>query len=248
MYKILIDPNKRFIKLLTKLIEDNSNLIILIAGWGAEDEFKKYINIESDLDRIKFIGHRKDFNEVIKNVDIIFDSFPYGGGLTRMYSIINNIPLVGFAIKENYERQSIESFFDFSQKVTPTNENDYLKLVNKILTDNEFRENYLLQFNNSIPTKEVFNKKINLIIENDINNKIKSEDSFIFDWNNYLDDFIGLEINKKSYFYNKVMILSKSLNIFKRFKLFYEYLNSKDSKSYIKVMKTIIITILGKIK
>ena len=98
----LFKINKKFIKLLKNILDKIPNSILLIRNREykyeiLKDNFLEKLKNEGiDLSRINidFISKRIDFYKFYKNIDILLDTYPYGGCTTIFECLIMSTPVV----------------------------------------------------------------------------------------------------------------------------------------------------------
>jgi hypothetical protein len=123
-----------YIKVISKIMEENPNTIYLACGEGEKEEIEKKLEkFEIDRERFIFVGHVNPhiFGWVI---DIWPDTFPLGGGHSRDEFIAKKRPVV-FHIKreEKYAEYEKGEFLAYSDE-------EYIRIINKLITDKDYRK------------------------------------------------------------------------------------------------------------
>lgn len=95
--------------------------------------------------RVKIIGWAKDFLALLSMADVVVDTYPSGGGVTIFDAMAIGIPVVSF--KNNYMRMFSQTDWSPAEEFMGVPEllvdrGDFAqfgKLINKLLTDHEYR-------------------------------------------------------------------------------------------------------------
>ncbi|MCP5064713.1 MAG: glycosyltransferase [Ignavibacteriae bacterium] len=96
--------NKLFWRSISKLLQDNTNLYFVAVGTTKElitDNEKIILPIIKD--RIKFLGWRENYLEILSIADIMIDTYPNGGGVFLLEAMNLGIPV--FTYENNYMKE-----------------------------------------------------------------------------------------------------------------------------------------------
>lgn len=138
-YKML-DRHQTFFCLIDRILEENSNAIIVLISLGYNKVIEKSIKKCKNKDRIIKLGYRKDIFELYGHIDIYLSTFPLGGGLMSQYAAICEKPILSYIGKGNANR-SISSFFNDNVDAVKsfTNMSDYFEYAHQLCKDKNFR-------------------------------------------------------------------------------------------------------------
>lgn len=199
-YKIF-DKENSFFKLMDRILQNNENAIILIAGNGNMREFYKRLRRLSNKNRIFYIGVRKDINEVFKRCDIYLSTYPISGALMAQYAALNAKPIIAYTDKRLIDNK-LEEIICYNTKQQLTNYNIDITIKKSIeLCTNEaqrVKEGTLLQ--KAIISKNQFNQILYDILNH------KSQLSIIKDYIDY--QYIAqVYLNIRNEILNDIIIL-----------------------------------------
>jgi hypothetical protein len=151
VYKIL-DKEFTFLNLMKEIIDQNEDFILLLSIIGDQSKVVDFINLNKLNNKIYLIGDRKDIAQVFQNIDIYFNTYPYGGGLMLQYASFYKKPIVSL-----YDRDLIFTRVDcalnlsYNQEIMILNKSEYISKVSKLISDNLYREYFgLILFKNHL--------------------------------------------------------------------------------------------------
>lgn len=152
LYKYYFDNELKFFKVIKELLEEHDDFIFFLCGGGDSTKVMNFIAENKLEDRFFYLGKRGDFSEVVKHGDILFESYPFKGGLVPLYAMREKIPVIGMA---NYAipSGSLESFFSIKNYVQPINFIEFKEEAKKLITDKNYRKEL-----GEIVAKNHFNK------------------------------------------------------------------------------------------
>jgi hypothetical protein len=155
----------KFLNLIKKALADNENFIFLMAGAGYSKPILDFIKANRLEDRFILLGHRKDINQVIKNIDIFINTYPISGGLMTQLAVLNNKALISYS-SPDLSVNFVEDFLNVDrEKVFSIKEEESFSTeINKLISDRKFRDENAALYRNSIPTVEEFNSGLNKIV------------------------------------------------------------------------------------
>jgi hypothetical protein len=215
LYKIR-DKKNTYLNLINVLIKQNPNFIFLFSDIGNNDFLNKFISENGLEKQFILIGNRQDISQVIANIDIFINTYPYGGGLMVQYALYHKKPVLALR-DEGLVHTHIENIIDrdIKPELKISNKNDFIDIGNKLIREASFmtemgRNNY-----ESLFSFDVFNQKI-LNLLNGYTEKKSEEKQFA--------------INNRaiSRFHNQALKLRK-YNYYKKFTQIYQH---KDIKYY----------------
>lgn len=122
--------------------------------------------------RIFLLGYRRDFAAVIRNVDILVNSYPFSGGLICQTAAYYNKPILAFSEKAFFEEISVEHLlgnFTNSGKITFDSIDDVCQEAQRLVQDVSYRKEKGLMDNSMLQTKETFNQQLYSILQGESN-------------------------------------------------------------------------------
>lgn len=157
----------KFLELIKKALVDNENFIFLMAGEGYNKPILDFIKTNRFEDRFILLGHRKDIDQVIKNIDIFINTYPISGGLMTQLAVLNNKALISYS-SPDLSVNFVEDFLNVDREKVYSikNEKAFSDEINKLISDKKFREENADRYRDSIPTVEEFNLCLKNIIFN----------------------------------------------------------------------------------
>lgn len=204
-YKIYGD-NDTYFKIVKRLVQENSNLLIIYVGIGYDTKFKQFIKDNKLNDRIIILNFRKDINEVFQHCDIYLATYPFGGGLMCQYAAVNGKPVLAYNRPEK-KSDFIESVIcdQTDIKITYTNLDELAAEAKKLIHDENYRYQKGLLLKNAILTPEQFNKRFQSLL-------IAGHNEFPYskidiDYDAFFDKYLERQNGRSKTF--KTLILSK---------------------------------------
>lgn len=114
-YKIFGD-NGTFFKIVKRILEENQNVVFLLAGNGNYKPINSFIKHNKFEKRFILLGFRSDINEVIKRIDIYINTYPMIGGLMSQFAALNNKPIIGYTDESLYSYNDAEDLLQTKSK------------------------------------------------------------------------------------------------------------------------------------
>jgi len=213
-YKI-IDRSNTFLNLIKQILDDNPNFIFLFANVFGDTLLKKFIKKNKLEGRFVLIGNRRDINEVYKNIDIYFNTYPFSGGLMMQYAIGNNKPIVSLNDPELvYVR--MDKLFDkpWHDKFIINDKEKYVRTARELINSAEYRQNYAKEFAEGIDITGQFETRFAALLDDRF--KQETIDMRTFEINT--DAVAAFHINMdnlffKEYKYLKAAFFNKQLKL-----------------------------------
>ncbi len=163
LYKIY-GENEIFFYILKKLLSDNPQIIIFLAGDGSFSPIINFIKENRFEDRLILLGYRKDLNLCIANSDIYLSTFPLTGALTSQFAASYSKPILSYTSEDlcvNYIDDILgDEINQDNHKVTFTNLDDFFIYANKLINDSDFRAKEGYKVNKSLTTKTNFDTNL----------------------------------------------------------------------------------------
>jgi len=246
LYKYYLDPELKFFYAIKDLLIRNPEFVFCLAGSGNFEPIERFI-IENKLqDRFFLLGKRYDFYELIRNIDILFESYPQKGGLTVLYGTENHKAITGIGNDLNASG-CIEDFFDLREYKQPQKIDDFIveaeSLIksekNRIINAKKFEFNRF----NKVDFEAGLNKIFNGILPTDqpiYDERLKLDDEY------YLEEYLKLP-DDEFLFYNRKLFHFKALiNLSERLVLFINIVKLKPQVLKQRLARYIFLTIVGK--
>ncbi|MBT8036544.1 MAG: hypothetical protein KJO21_03265 [Verrucomicrobiae bacterium] len=168
LYKYFKDPELKYFHAIKKLIENHSNFVFCLCGNGNPEQvewihsFIKEYRLE---ERFYYLGNRPDFYALVGNIDIMFESYPIGGGLTMLFAINQGVAMTGIGSKTTFPGPT-EEYLDFAEYQQPVTFDEFEKDASKLISDPLYRENNVKIFSQALAKREDFDSKLeNILLE-----------------------------------------------------------------------------------
>lgn len=129
-----------------KILTQNPNVYFLAVG--IEESYAPDLSSMMDGEakrRIKFFGWQKDYLRLLKSADLVFDTYPSGGGVVLIDSMVLGIPILFFNndYMNQYDQNNwspAEEILDVPELAVPRGDfEEFLHRANEIITNNELR-------------------------------------------------------------------------------------------------------------
>ena len=149
-----------YYKTIVHILEKFPSIKFLYAGNGDDSEMCKLISKYPG--RVHLIGERPDFFEIIRNCILYINSYPMFGGLMMRYAALaHKVPIT---LKHGNDADGI-LFEQNKLGIEFDNYQDYIKEIDKLLFDEEYRKFKEKLVENSVLTEEKFSFNLKLLIE-----------------------------------------------------------------------------------
>jgi hypothetical protein len=220
LYKYYMDPELKYFHAIKELILKNENFIFFLTGWGDCEIVRRFIDDNNLNDRFIFLGKRNDFNELIGNIDILFESYPFKGGLTVLYGVENHKAITGIGDNRNASG-CLEDFFDLNDYSQPQNIQDFIDEASQLIKSESARKENAAKFMKSRYNKVDFESGLNAILEgaSPSEEKIYNENLKLDD-NYYLDEYLRLPFSEFDFYFRKFFYLKDLMPLKERISLF----------------------------
>ena len=213
LYKYTMDSNLTYFHAIKKLLQENDNFVFFLAGGGNVQEIetvKNFIKNEGLEDRFYYIGHRKDFYNLIGNIDILFESYPFNGGLTLLYATNQRKAIVGIARMDALSG-STDELLDLVDYWQPRNFEEFHKEATKLIRDSAYRAYIGEIVANNQSTKKCFDRNLTEILENRSQLILKRSYELHMNDEKILQDYLNLKGYRFTLYNNKYNIVHTSL-------------------------------------
>lgn len=214
-YKFL--GSEIFYELLESILTRTDKAIFLFIGTPSRKlvELSKKENIAG---KILFLGYRKDFSAVMKNIDILFNSYPFSGGLFCQTAARFSKPIISYSEPDLYQGVNVEALLgDFEKEcsITITSKDRFISHVLALINNAGYRKTVGEACNNILQTEPAFNQQLAKILKENYPTLETKEIEYV-DRNSRISMYIHIRNqNEPDY----LMILSKEY----RFKVFLSF-------------------------
>ena len=138
-YFKVMDADDTFFKLVRKLIDKHSDVIVIFPG--SEDDsimrlkIKKY-GLENHL---LLLGWRNDISELFRHSDIYLNTYPHGGATMTQYAAHLRVPILSYR-PEGYCANPVECFVcqDGYTEISSIGESEFLEEASRLLNDKDY--------------------------------------------------------------------------------------------------------------
>lgn len=93
-YYKMCDKEKTFFKIIDRILDENENAVVLIAG--AQKATEKEINKLKNVRRIYLTPFRRDIFQLFAHIDVFLCTYPIGGALMTQYAAIQGKPIMSY--------------------------------------------------------------------------------------------------------------------------------------------------------
>lgn len=142
------------------------NVVFVFLGYPTK-ELKLLKNNILYSNKIYFLGYRKDFSQIIRRIDILYNSYPFSGGLFCQTAAYYKKPIIAYTSEELKSANNVEEILGFPEKgksITFTNKRQAIKYAKKLIFDKQFRQNQGELCNRMLVTEPYFNNRLNTIL------------------------------------------------------------------------------------
>jgi len=200
-YKMYGD-NGKFFSLLKRILNENQNTLLLIAGSGHQQPLDSFIKTNNFHDRIFLLGDRKDINKVFANIDIYIATYPITGGLMGQYAALNKKPIVAYT-DSSIPCNIVEEFVvTDNYQITHFTEDSFCKEVSKLVNDKDYRQYASEKVGDAALNPEIFNTNFYSTIFK--KNIIKPFTYYEIDVDRFADIYLEAE-NNYLHFYDSII-------------------------------------------
>lgn len=190
-YKIY-DRDNIFFKILSGILSQNKNTIVLFASYGYLKPVINFINEHNYQNQFFLIGKRQDISQLVEISDIYLNTYPMNGGLMCQLAASLGKPIVSYNI-ESRKSEFAEQFVCHNSKleITRTGIDQLLNEVHKLCVDKNYRRSVGDALRQSMITETQFNERLyKLVTENKddkIYEKCEIDFDYIFDRDLYIE-------------------------------------------------------------
>lgn len=157
-----------FHEALEHILLENTKAVFLYLGTPSKDLTKLKKNPELK-DRIFMLGYRKDFAAVIKHIDILFNSYPFSGGLFCQTAAKYSKPILAYSPSDRSSLLSVEYLLGYKtdlKKVSMSTKDMFYKHAASLINDYDYRAKHGEYVHSILQTKENFDKILGCILNN----------------------------------------------------------------------------------
>ncbi|MCK4663291.1 MAG: hypothetical protein KAT68_10525 [Bacteroidales bacterium] len=248
LYKYYLDKNLTYFKIIADLLTKNKNFIFLLCGAGNPDKIIDMIKKADVENRFFYLGKRKDYYSLIGKCNILFESYPFRGGLTMLFAIEQKIPVIGITSDYN-SSGSIQDFLGISNYKEPINFKEFYYKANLLIQSKKERNNLVEILSNNNYNKKAFTTSVDSLIKEDYHSlRYKNDDlSLHLIDEKCLQDHLHLpDANLASLFRKKLFILKKHLSITERLKIVLLIVKNNQVKNFRNMIRLLLLGVIGR--
>lgn len=247
LYKYLIDPELKYFKVIKELITEYPNFVFCLCGIGENQPIIQFIETNNLQKRFFFLGYRTDFYNLIGKADILFESYPFKGGLTPLFATEQKIPVVGISSYDNCSG-SLEELLNIEGYRQPANFTEFKAEASKLITDSKYRLSLGSLLSNNKNNKKDFEIALKKVINDNLEDlKPKKIKHLKLNEEANLQEYINLsESTIENLMYAKLFILKSSLPLFNRIKLLIPALKASKTKEVKGVSRVVFLVLTGR--
>lgn len=181
-----------FFEMCTRLLNEHPDVVILFIG-DASEKINNYIRIKGLEGHFIPLGYRTDFSECIKHADILFNSYPFPGGLICQYAAYYSLPILSYSEKEHSLNRSVRGLLGTEDTISPISYSDkkeFYAYADKILKDKNYRYEEGKRMKSLLQTRECFTDLLGKILSHEHippSEILSQESDFEYRINYYLD-------------------------------------------------------------
>lgn len=131
-----------FYELLENILCRTNNTVFLFLGTPSE-QLVALSKKENMRGRIFFLGYRKDFVPIMKNIDILINSIPFSGGLFCQTAAFFAKPILSYSENNVYEDNAVADILGSAGRkgsITFTSKEGFLSHAIRLIEDEEYRK------------------------------------------------------------------------------------------------------------
>lgn len=144
------------------LLTTYNQAVLLFIGYG-DSSVRAFIVREHLEGRFIPVGFRKDFVSCIQHVDVLINSYPYGGGLVCQTAAYLKKPIISYSEEKELLNRSMRAVLGAEEVGTPvsfTDEAALRKYVDRLITNASFRTVEGERIHAMLQTKERFDAQL----------------------------------------------------------------------------------------
>jgi len=162
-YKIY-GRNGKFLKLIKRMLDENSDFVFFLAGWGIDEPIREFIKLNNFEDRFIILGERKDIDQVFKHIDLFINTYPFIGGLMTQLAVVNKKAIISYT-SDDLTFNFVEDFLPIDKQVAGSikDEEVFIKEAGLLIRNVNYRSQNVNSYSKSVPSVDEFN---NLLFTN----------------------------------------------------------------------------------
>lgn len=156
-----------FYDLLSRILNENDGIAFVFLG-NPSRQLVAMSQQERYKGKIYFLGYRKDFAAVIKNIDILINSMPFSGGLFCQTAAYFSKPILAFSESTTREDNSVDDILgmqDNSDMITLSTIDTFCQHAKHLVESDDYRRHWGEIAHNKLQTKIDFDIKLGQILE-----------------------------------------------------------------------------------
>lgn len=206
-----------FYEAVERILVENKNVVFLFIGTPTI-QMRQLFMQENMKNRIFLLGYRRDFAAVIKHIDILFNSYPFSGGLFCQTAAKFSKPILAYTTKDMIVENSVEDILcvgHTDQQVAITSKEDFFQYAKRLIDDKQYRQEKGEFLNSILQTEENFNHQLNSIL-NEEYPTLQSQNVEYVDRSQRINQYIYIR-NNYNFDYLAVLSAEYRLSVFYKF-------------------------------
>ncbi len=220
LYKYYKDPELKLFHVIKELLIKHPDFIFCLAGYGNAEILNSFIKEYKLEDRFYYLAKRNDFYSLVGNVDILFESYPFKGGLTVLYAVLQNIAITGISNMRSAS-QTTSEYFDCEVKYQePTNFSQLEEDASQLIESTVMRKQRADLFKDVPNTKQEFQRRMTKVMNNDTAEFMRKYNSeLLYDDDYALNEYLSLPKVSIDFNMRKFKILHHELSLFEKIQI-----------------------------
>lgn len=192
VYKVY-GENGIYFDIVKRLLDENSNTVLLFAGGGNIKRFKEFIRNNKFEQRVALLGNRSDINQVFCHADIYLGTYPFTGGLMSQFAAINGLPILAYT-NPKFATNYVEGIVCHNHRVHITCEkiDELCEYGHKLCVDKEFRQSRGAELENCVISIDQFNDELDVLLKTNSTLR-KADKREVIDYHVFTDMYFEIE-------------------------------------------------------
>lgn len=214
LYKYYKDPELKLFHVIKELLIKYPDFVFCLAGYGNAGILDRFIKEYKLENRFYYLGKRNDFYKLVGNVDILFESYPFKGGLTVLYAVLQNIAITGISNMKSAS-QTTSEYFDFDMKyMEPADFSQLAEDASALITSAEKRKVRADLFKSVPNTKQEFQRRMTKVMNDDTAEFLRKYNSeLLYDDEYALGEYLSLPKVELDFNIRKYKMLKDELSL-----------------------------------
>ena len=165
--KYFRDPNLTYFERIVDLIKAHPSFVFCLCGRGTVEQvcaIKGFVEKHGIQDQFYYLGHRSDFYSLVGEIDILFLSYPQGGGLVALFATNQGKAVVGVGSRHS-NPGTIEQYLDVADYRQPLSFDEFEEEAGRLIADGEYRNENALKFSSTKYNRKSFDAKLSEVLQ-----------------------------------------------------------------------------------